>query len=93
MGSSRRKIGNASKVEQLADVSSVDKLVQKHIEDRNFLIFGLCNHDLVQIKELMTWSVEGLYQILLMNHVKVQKEKNAQKTAKEETKFKNKLRK
>ena len=59
------------------------ELVQRHIEERNYLLFTLSDRDPVRLRELNTWSLEGLYQFLYANSIHSRRIQDAQKTAKE----------
>lgn len=64
------------------------ELVQRHIEERNYLLFSLADRDPVRLKELYTWSLEGLYQFLYANSIHSRRIEEARKTAQEAAKVK-----
>ena len=49
------------------------------------MLFALADRDPLRIKELSTWSVEGLYQLLLANNIYVKKMEADAKTKKNST--------
>lgn len=64
------------------------ELTQRHIEERNYLLFSLADRDPVRLKELYTWSLEGLYQFLYANSIHSRRIEEARKTAQEAAKVK-----
>jgi len=64
----------------------VDHAVNRFIEERNYLIFSLANREPIQIKELMTWSLEALYQFIYANNIRAKKMEAQQKTSQERMK-------
>ena len=68
--------------------TDVAELVQRHIEERNYLLFTLSDRDPVRLRELNTWSLEGLYQFLYANSIHSRRIEEARKTAQEAAKGK-----
>ena len=88
LGSTRRKIGTANNIKKIEELGRIDLMVQKHIEERNYLIFNLGNNDVLQIEALHKWNLDALFQLLLANHIKAKKIENETKTNKEKQKLK-----
>lgn len=76
LGSSKRKV-----ITTTNDGVDLEKQINAHIEERNYLIYSVCNGDTVQIKELWSWSLEALFQYLLATHQKARKEELRLKNA------------
>ena len=71
-----------------AVTTDLAKMTQNHVEERNRLIFGLSGKDAVQIRELMSWSLEALYQMVWMNHLDARKSEAKEKNIKRSITFK-----
>ena len=50
-------------------VTDITRIIENHIEERNYLIFQLADRDPMRINELYTWSLEALYQFLYANTI------------------------
>lgn len=75
MGSTKRKIEPNKELD-------VDKLVQKSIEECNYMLFSLSDRDPLRIKELSTWSLESIYQLIYANRIYTKKREADEKTRK-----------
>jgi hypothetical protein len=62
--------------------------VTNFIEERNYLLFTISNRMPSEVKELSTWSVEGLFQFLYANNVDARKIEARQKTEENRSKIK-----
>ena len=51
------------------------------------MIFTLANREPIQIKELMTWSLEALYQFIYANNIQARKIEAKRKTEEERNKI------
>jgi hypothetical protein len=72
--------------------TDITRIVQDFIEERNYLLFTLANKIPSELKEIMTWSVEGLYQFIYANNVDAKKAESRQKTFENELSAKQKKR-
>ena len=61
-----RMDSRARKTRTTADLT---RIIENHIEERNYLIFQLADRDPMRINELYTWSLEALYQFLYANTI------------------------
>jgi hypothetical protein len=55
-------------------------LIKNFIEERNYLLFTIANRVPSELKELMSWSLEGLYQFIYANNVDAKKIEARRKT-------------
>jgi len=64
-----------------------EKLVTKHIEEYNYLLFAIAERDPLKIKELSTWSLESWYQFIYANNIHARKIEDAKKTNQNKSKL------
>lgn len=62
--------------------TDVVKLIQRTIEEHNYMVFSLADRDPLRIKELSTWSLESIYQLIYANRIYTKKQEANEKTRK-----------
>lgn len=73
--------GSRGKNRTATPITDLNTLIQKHIEERNYLISSLADWKPSEIKELWSWTVEGIYQLILSNNVKAKKTEVSRKNS------------
>lgn len=73
--------GGRGKNRTTTPITDLNTLIQKHIEERNYLISSLADWKPSEIKELWSWTVEAIYQLILSNNVKAKKTEVSRKNS------------